>query len=36
MKDNQIIRSMKRQIQDHPWPWLAGVFVLGILAGYPL
>ena len=33
MSDNQIIRSIKNQIQLHPWPWLAGVTLIGFSAG---
>ncbi len=31
-----VIEQLKLQIQSHPWPWLAGVFILGIIIGTAL
>ena len=31
--DNKIINSVKEQIKEHPWPWMAGVFVIGLVIG---
>ncbi len=29
----EILDAIKTQIKEHPWPWLAGVFLVGFMIG---